>query len=98
MNYTYLLNDIRFEWDTAKASESLKKHSISFETSCEVFFDPFLQIVNVETVDGERRESIIGLTLDWKTLYVVYVMRDETVRLISARLATRAERLDYENQ
>ena len=98
MNYTYLLNEIRFEWDTAKASENLKKHPISFETACEVFFDPFLQIVNVETVDGERRESIIGLTLDWKTLYVVYALREESVRLISARAATKVERQNYENQ
>lgn len=94
----YLLNGICFEWDTAKASENLKKHSISFETACEVFFDPLLQIINVETVDGERRESIIGLTLDWKTFYVVYAMREESVSLISARAATKVERQDYENQ
>jgi len=98
MDFTYTLNEIRFEWDTVKASENLKKHAVSFESACEIFFDPFLKVVSAETAEGERRETVIGLTLEWKTLYVVYMMREETVRLISARLATKAERLDYENQ
>ena len=93
-----MLNEIRFEWDTVKASYNSKKHLVSFESACEVFFDPFLQVVNVEIVEGEQRETVIGLTLDWKTLYVVYVMRDEAVRLISARLTTKTERQKYENQ
>ena len=98
MDYTYLLNEIRFEWNTAKASENFTKHSVSFEAAGEIFFDPFLRIVNVEIVDGEQRESVIGLTPDWKTLYAVYAIRGETIRLISARLATRIERQNYENQ
>ncbi len=98
MDFTYLLNEIRFEWDTAKASENLKKHSVSFESACEVFFDPFLQVVDVEVIEGEQREAVIGLTLEWKTFYVVYLLREETVRLISARLTTKAERQNYENQ
>lgn len=98
MDFTYSLNEINFEWDTVKASENLKKHSISFESAGEIFFDSFLKVVNVEIVDGEQRESVIGLTFDWKTFYVVYAMREESVRLISARLATKIERLNYENQ
>lgn len=98
MDYAYSLNEINFEWDAAKAAENLKKHSISFEAAGEILFDPFLQVVNVETVDGEQRESVIGLPPGWKTLYVVYAVREESVRLISARLTTKTERLNYENQ
>jgi len=98
MNFTYLQNEIGFEWDVAKALENLRKHSVSFESACEVFFDPFLQLVKVEITEGEQRETVIGLTLEWKTLYVVYVMRNDAIRLISARMATKAERQNYENQ
>ncbi|MEP7037546.1 MAG: BrnT family toxin [Acidobacteriota bacterium] len=98
MDYAYLLNEIHFEWDATKASENLKKHSISFESAGEIFFDPFLKVVNIEITDGEQRESVIGLTLDWKTLYVVYAAHEESIRLISARMATKTERLNYENQ
>lgn len=98
MDFEFLLNDTRFEWDSRKASANLKKHSISFETACEVFFDPFLKVVDIEFVGNERRETVIGLNLEWKILNVVYVTREESIRLISARPATRAERNDYENQ
>lgn len=98
MDFEFLLNNIRFEWDTQKASANLKKHSVSFEKACEVFFDPFLKVVDIEFVEGEQRETVIGLNFDWKTFYVVYVMREDSVRLISARTATKAERENYENQ
>lgn len=93
----YFLNEIEFEWDDKKASENLKKHSISFETACEVFFDPFLKVEDAGTVEKEHREAVIGLTMSWKLLYVVYVMRNDIIRIISARLATNFERKDYEN-
>ncbi len=98
MDFEFLLNEIRFGWDAAKASANLKKHSVSFESACEVFSDPFLKVVEIELVDNEQRETVIGLNLEWRTLYVVYVMREESIRIISARLTTKAERNDYENQ
>lgn len=98
MDIEYLLNDILFEWNTEKASANLKKHSVSFESACEIFFDPFLKVVDIEFIDGEKRETVIGLNLEWKTLFVVYVMREESIRLISARIAMKGEKVDYENQ
>ncbi len=79
-----MLNDIKFEWDTEKASANLKKHSVSFGSACEVFSDPFLKVVKIDFVDNEQRETVIGLNLEWKTSYVVYVMREESIRIISA--------------
>ena len=49
-------------------------------------------------IDDELRETIIGLTPNWQMLYVVYVMRNEVIRIISARIATNTERQTYENQ
>jgi uncharacterized DUF497 family protein len=62
------------------------------------FQDPFVQVVDEETVDDEEREAVIGMTVDWRLLYVVYVIRKEVVRIISARLVTKAERKSYEEQ
>ena len=69
-----------------------------FETTCEVFFDPFLRVVEISDELGETREAVIGLTVDWRMLYVVYTEREDVVRIISARPAVAAERKDYENQ
>jgi len=51
-----------------------------------------------ETVGSEHRETVIGLTTTWQLLYVVYVLRDDIIRVISARSVTKAEREVYENQ
>ena len=98
MNVKYKLHGITFEWNSRKASTNLEKHGISFETASEIFHDPFVQVVAEEIVDDEEREAVIGMTVDWRLLYVVYVMREEVVRIISTRLVTNAERRNYEEQ
>lgn len=98
MNGKYTLHDITFEWDSHKADDNLRKHGVSFETACEAFFDPFVLWLDDEVVEGEMRETIIGMTVDWRLLYVVYAMRGDTIRLISVRKATRTERKRYEDQ
>jgi hypothetical protein len=57
-----------------------------------------LQVKDAGTVESETREAVIGLTFSWKLLYVVYIMRDERLRIISARLATKEEQRRYEHQ
>ena len=98
MDIKYKLHGILFEWDSKKAVINLKDHGISFETASEVFHDPFVQVVDEEIVDDEEREAVIGMTVDWRLVYVVYVIRKEVVRIISARLVTKAERKSYEEQ
>lgn len=98
MNVKYSLHNIVFEWDSQKAAINIRKHSITFELACEAFFDPFICYLDDEMIDGEFREAIMGLSTSWQLLYVVYVMRDEIIRIISARLVTNAERETYENQ
>jgi uncharacterized protein len=98
MNVKYSLHNIAFEWDSQKAAANLRKHSITFELACEAFFDPFVCYLDDETTDSELRETIIGLSTSWQLLYVVYVLRNDIIRIISARLVTNAERETYENQ
>lgn len=98
MGVTYKLQGQVFEWDAAKAASNLRKHNISFEQACEVFFDPFVRLVDAGD-SGEVREAAIGLTEDWSMLFVVHVVRDaDTIRIVSARPATPTERRDYEDE
>jgi uncharacterized protein len=90
-------NDIRFIWNPDKAVSNRRKHGVSFETACEIFFDPFVRLISSEVIGGEERESAIGMTEDWNLVVVVYTFREEAVRLISARPATHRERTSYED-
>jgi uncharacterized DUF497 family protein len=94
----YTLHEIRFEWDERKAETNLRRHRVRFEAACEVFFDPFLRVADAGVVEGERREAVIGMTVNWRLLYVVYVEQHDVIRIVSARPAEKAERQSYEDQ
>ncbi len=98
MNIRYTLHNIIFEWDSKKAVANFRKHKIKFELACEAFFDPFVCYLDEEIVGSELRERIVGLTTTWLLLYIVYAMRGNVIRIISARLVTNEEREEYENQ
>ena len=96
---SFIHREVIFEWDNQKAIANLHKHDLSFESACEAFFDPFLVVLeDVESVGEELREKLIGMTRDWRIVLVVYVMREDRVRLISARDTTSMERRQYEDQ
>jgi uncharacterized DUF497 family protein len=93
----YELQGVSFEWDSDKADANVQKHGLSFHIACEVFFDPFVRIVDTGN-PAESREAAIGYTEGERLLFVVHVIRhEETIRIISAREATREERRQYEN-
>ena len=98
MDVVYRLSGISFVWDRRKAQTNLQKHGIAFETACEIFFDPFVRLIETEVVSGEEREAAVGMTSDWRLLKVIYVFRPEAVRIISARPITLRERKTYEEQ
>ena len=95
----YSLHGIRFDWDSNKTETNLRKHGIAFENACEVFFDPFLRMMEQEIHNGQMREAVVGMTVNWRLLYVIYTMLKEDIfRIISARPVTRHERQQYEEQ
>jgi uncharacterized protein len=98
MNVYFVLNGITFVWDDEKAWINPTNHDgITFRQAAEVFFDPFLVVVDASRND-EARDAVIGLDARWNLLYVVHIEREENViRIISARKATRQERAEYEN-
>lgn len=99
MNVVYQLQGVEFEWDSNKARSNLDKHGVSFEEAIEAFFDPFYQegeATPKNVSNGERREFILGYSLQQRLLLVIYVERGKRNRIISARPATRSERKLYE--
>lgn len=97
MDVSFLFLGQLFVWDDRKAAANLKKHEISFEKACEAFFDPFLMLLDAGP-DDEAREAALGLSENWNLLYVVHIAWEkDSIRIISAREATPAERRMYEN-
>lgn len=85
---------LRFEWDDAKARKNKSKHGISFAHACDAVSD--LCHINVQHHyhGREGRFAAIGLA-DGRELFVVYTLRGQTIRLISAREAKHHESLKY---
>ena len=74
-------------------------YRVSFEAACRAFFDPFLCVADEQVVADEVRDTIVGRTLRWKVLCVIYTIRvADRFRIISAREATATERQLYEDQ
>ena len=99
MNIVYQLQGVEFEWDSNKAQSNLEKHGITFEEAAEVFFDPFYQFGDAMPKmlsNNEKREFILGYSLEQRLLLVVYLEKGKRNRIISARPATRNERKLYE--
>lgn len=97
MDLFFLFHGQRFVWDSEKAATNVQKHGVRFEVACQVFFDPFIRILDA-SVNEENREAAIGLTEDWTLLFVVRMLREaDTIRIISARAAMARERRTYED-
>jgi uncharacterized protein len=89
---------VEFDWNTAKAANNLRKHGVAFEFAAAVFAD----VNRVERRDSdpsrdEERWATVGL-IEGVEIFVVYTVRGEVTRLISARKASRYEREEYWNR
>lgn len=88
---------IRFAWDAKKAEANLRKHGISFEEAATAFGDPLSHTVpDPDHSLAEDRFVLIGRSSNQLLVVVVHVERDDTIRIISARPASRRERVLYE--
>jgi len=84
-----------FEWDDAKAASNLTKHGISFEEAVTAVVDPNAVFL-ADDSGSEQRLVAIGMSKQVRVLFVVQVERGQRDRIISARVATRAEENLYE--
>ena len=87
-----------FEWDDRKAKQNIQKHGISFEEATTVFGDPFsITIYDPLHSKEEDRFVILGMSNKNRILVVVHTERNDRIRIISARKATKKERKQYES-
>ena len=89
---------LKFEWDKDKAASNLKKHGVSFDEASTVFDDQLAYIFDDEDHSAdEHREIIIGHSSQNRLLLTCFIERaEDVIRIFSARLATKKERKDYE--
>lgn len=87
---------MQFEWDPKKAAANLKKHGVSFEEASTAFADE-LGAYYPDTLN-ETRFILIGYSRKRRLLYVVHAeVQLDSIRIISARKATKREKAHYEN-
>ena len=88
---------LEFEWDPAKAEANPKDHGVSFDEATTVFRDTLsITISDPDDSDSEDRFIDIGISHRMQLLVVSYTERQDKIRIISARRATRAEPKSYE--
>lgn len=92
--------DLNFRWDPQKAAANYTKHKVSFEEALTVFNDQLAFIFeDEEHSEMERRETIIGHSNKNRLLIVAFTEHTANmIRIFSARLVTKRERNDYEDQ
>jgi uncharacterized DUF497 family protein len=89
---------IQFEWHPFKAAMNLKKHKVSFDEARTIFGDKKnLVIPDREHSYDEERSLAIGMSDQGRVLVMCFSEREERIRIISARLAERWERREYES-
>jgi len=90
---------LQFEWDSAKAVENLAKHGVSFQEAATVFRDPLSATgADPDHSIGEERFITFGFSTSGRLLVVAHTEEGDTVRIITARPATAAERKIYEEE
>lgn len=87
----------RFEWDKNKAKRNATKHKVSFEEASTVFGDPLSITIEDQMHSSiEERFITMGSSFSGSLLVVVHCDKGDTVRIVSARAATRKEKKTYE--
>ena len=90
---------MQFEWDEEKRQANLEKHGLDFLDARLIWRGPVLDPCAERWIEGELRLMALGVVgEDAIIVAVVYTVRHEIVRLISARRARRNERKLYQDR
>ena len=88
---------MEFEWDPEKAAANVRRRRVSFSEAATVLEDPLSTTFPDEAhSEGEMRFVTVGVSQRGRLLIVAHTERNDTIRIISARRATRREREFYE--
>jgi uncharacterized DUF497 family protein len=82
---------MKIEYDNRKATSNLKKHGVSFDEAQSCLLDSMALVREDNHAENESRWVLLGMSNQARLLIVVYTLRGETIRLISARKPTTKE-------
>ncbi|MEI6747476.1 MAG: BrnT family toxin [Methylococcaceae bacterium] len=86
---------MKIEFDSKKAAINLAKHGVSFEEAQSCLLDTEALVFEDNDCVGENRWVLLGMSNKARLLIVIYTVRAESVRLISARKPTKKEVKNY---
>lgn len=92
------MSELKFEWDDNKAEVNAAKHGVSFEEAATVFDDEnAIMFDDPDHSEDEDRFILLGMSMMARILIVCHCYRneDESIRIISARKATKNEARQY---
>lgn len=90
---------LSFDWDKGNLDKNLKKHKVYFKEAEEIFFNKPLKIFPDRNHSiREKRFAALGVTNRKRKLTIVFTLRGEKIRVISARDQSRKERSEYEKE
>jgi uncharacterized DUF497 family protein len=95
------MKKIKFEWDEHKAQSNLNKHGVSFEEAVSVFYDELaIEFYDELHSEWEDRFLLLGISKRMNLLLICHCYREQngTIRIISARKATKNEAKHYEKR
>ena len=92
------MKELWFEWDKRKEKANIKKHGVSFDEACTVFYDEnAIQFFDPDHSENEDRFIILGISFKLRIIVVCHCFResDIVIRIISARKADSDEENEY---
>ena len=93
--YTTGLGKVSYEWNTRKAKDNVRKHGVEFADAAIALEDEWAITITDPDSNGEQRFISLGTDPVGRLLVTVFTSRDNNVRPISSRKATKAERKRY---
>ncbi|MCU0510803.1 MAG: BrnT family toxin [Anaerolineae bacterium] len=85
---------MKIEWNEEKRWQNSAKHAIDFQDAAAIFDGPVVTIEDDRLDYGEARWIAVGL-MQGRVIVVIYALRGDAIRLISARRATKYEAAEY---
>lgn len=93
------LSPIEFEWDNGNSNKNWRSHKVSDMECEEIFFDSDKVVLqDILHSGGEPRYLLLGCTKSHRLLFVVFTIRGNKIRIISARDINKKERQLYEKR
>lgn len=88
-----------FEWDSEKARLNLEKHGVTFDEAATTFSDRLSSTIgDPDHSEDESRFLLVGMSSRGRLLVVAHADRGDRIRLINARLASKREKRQYEEE